>query len=743
MLIELSYLKKFIDTGYSVIPVQENKIPALAWKKYQTQQCTKTEVDEWYSKKFTKWGFCTGFNNLEVIDIDLKILSSLKEQNDFWNEFISLLRDNILDFDNKVVIYQTLSGGYHILYKCSKIGGNYKLAKLENYKEAIIETRGIGGYVVIYDKQISKRSYNEIQEISILDRDMIFECSKFFNFVDDKNISKEEKIYKESEKKEVEITPWQDYNEKTSIFDIISSDFEIIKKLKDKTIIRRFGAESPHSGYVYNNSGCMYLFSTGSIYKNETLYSPFSAYTEKYHNGDFSAAAKELYAKGYGSRIVKKPTDLEEKLIIPVIKADFPLDIFPKNLQTYILKCHESLDSSIEYMGGAVLWLLSVIIGNSIKVEVKKGWVESVNLWIALVGKAGVGKTPSINNIIFPLNKINNREIKKYIKESNKFSEYQSLTKEEKERSEEIKQPVKSQFIVNDVTLEALVDLHEENKNSIGIFKDELAGFFKDMNKYRAGSDLEFWLSSWSNKGVSMNRKTAKSSFVESPIIPILGGIQPSILTQFFTEENKDNGFIDRMLIIYPDLEVEKYSELELNEKLLEWYNDVIFEIYSHVKTHLINLNEDLEIESIIANFTDDAKIEWARIYNKITDMQNSNDENEYFKSMLPKQKSYIPRFALLINFLNFAFDGTEYDVISKEAMLSAEKLSDYFILNAKKIKFDAIEKGEMKKIIKKNSDKSLKEQAIEIYKANPNIRKTELAEQLGISRQQLYNYLK
>lgn len=55
--------------------------------------------------------------------------------------------------------------------------------------------------------------------------------------------------------------------------------------------------------------------------------------------------------------------------------------------------------------------------------------------------------------------------------------------------------PTKKQFIANDITIEALVDLHQQNDISVGVFKDELAGWFKDMNKYKPGSDLEFWLS--------------------------------------------------------------------------------------------------------------------------------------------------------------------------------------------------------------------------------------------------------
>ena len=62
-------------------------------------------------------------------------------------------------------------------------------------------------------------------------------------------------------------------------------------------------------------------------------------------------------------------------------------------------------------MGVSLLWLISVCIGNTIDVEVKKGWNENLSVWISVVGKAGLGKTPSISNIIFPLIKINAKEI--------------------------------------------------------------------------------------------------------------------------------------------------------------------------------------------------------------------------------------------------------------------------------------------------------------------------------------------
>ena len=90
------------------------------------------------------------------------------------------------------------------------------------------------------------------------------------------------------------ITPWEDFNNKHNTLEIVQSDFTIVANLSKKYVIKRHGAQSPHSGYIFKDSGCMYLFSTGTIYPHEKLITPFIAYTYKNHNGDFSAASSDI-----------------------------------------------------------------------------------------------------------------------------------------------------------------------------------------------------------------------------------------------------------------------------------------------------------------------------------------------------------------------------------------------------------------------------------------------------------------
>ena len=753
---EIEKLKKIYE-NFSLITVSEDKVPNFPWKAAMSN---KIPWDEFYKnynykggiikkdgteiKATTNFGIVTGFEFLECIDVDLKVFSTAKEQTAFWNEYIGYLKDNILDFEEKIVVYKTKNAGYHLLYKSKRVQGNLKLAKLKGHKEAVIETRGNGGYIFTYaENKVYDKGYHDVDFISDQDRDVIFSFSKMYNYEEPlKELVETKKI--KHDYVEGEILPWDDYNNKNNIYDVVSCEFTIVGNHNDKYIIKRHNSVSAHSGYIYKADNIMYLFSTGTIYPHEKPINPFTAYTWQKFNGDYTAAAKQIYIDGYGSRKVRKELEPKEKIVINKSDLEFPIDIFPKSIQSYILECNQTLDSSIDYMGCSLLWLISLSIGNSMQIEVKRGWKETATIWVAIVGKAGIGKTPSISNIIFPLEKINNREIKNYIKEFEKYEYYSNLSKKDKDECIEINKPLKKQFIANDITVEALVDLHQQNDNAVGVFKDELAGWFKDMNKYKPGSDLEFWLSTWSGKSVNLNRLTRAGSFVASPLIPVLGGIQPSIFNSFYTDDNKDNGFMDRMLLSCPDLSIESYNDNEMSYDTIQWYSDVIIAFFDSVKNKAIKRDDEGNIVPKVLKFNTESKKEWVRIFNDITTAQNSETENEYLKSMYPKQKSYIPRFALLIHvFSAIGEQNYNLDEISKESILKAEKLSKYFTAMAKKVKIDSNETAENKKIIKTHEGKNNKDKFIALFNQNPLLNKKEVSELLGVSLKTIYQYIK
>jgi hypothetical protein len=198
---------------------------------------------------------------------------------------------------------------------------------------------------------------------------------------------------------------------------------------------------------------------------------------------------------------------------------------------------------------------------------------------------------------------------------------------------------------------------------------------------------------------------------------------------------------MDRMLLSFPESKIEMYNENELDYEVLDWYKDNIICFYDTIKT-VIQRDKDNVIQSMTAKFNDEAKNEWMRIFNEISTYQNDENENEYLKSMYPKQKSYIPRFALLIHVFDEFFSvGGSTLVISKESVLKAEKLSKYFIATAKKVKINSVEVNSIKSTSKKGSNNL--ERLKLIYEENPDFNRSQTADILGISRMQINRLLK
>jgi hypothetical protein len=172
------------------------------------------------------------------------------------------------------------------------------------------------------------------------------------------------------------------------------------------------------------------------------------------------------------------------------------------------------------------------------------------------------------------------------------------------------------------------------------------------------------------------------------------------------------------------------------------WYNDFIQKFKSDIINFFLKFDDKGEIIQNVVKFSDESRKEWVRIHDKITDLQNSDSENEYMKSMLPKQKSYIPRFALLLNIMwSYIDDRFAAPEIHTESILNAEKLSEYFVNMAKIVKQDSREKIELLKLSREGQTAFDKFKLM--YKADPEINRSTAAEMLEVSRQTIINWIK
>lgn len=287
----LDIATKLFKLGYGVIPLRDDKRPIGAWKELQTTPKSPNDMI-----KSNSYGLICGVNNVEVLDLDYKVLPSEEDKDGHYNTMLSFIQENIEDAANKLALYETMSGGVHIIYKTKKKEGNQVLSKLKD-ERTLYETRGVGGYAFFYpDKNVFGRNYETLEYITDSERSLLFSFFKSFDEREDV-IQKTERSYTTSlSHSSLDII--NRFNRETSILDIVGDEFKVVgKTLKGTSILRNGDTKSKTSGTIFEDSGAMYLFSTSTQYPAETFISPFTAHMVKNHGNDFKSALNYLINK--------------------------------------------------------------------------------------------------------------------------------------------------------------------------------------------------------------------------------------------------------------------------------------------------------------------------------------------------------------------------------------------------------------------------------------------------------------
>lgn len=107
----------------------------------------------------------------------------------------------------------------------------------------------------------------------------------------------------------------------------------------------------------------------------------------------------------------------------------FPLDAFPERVQTIILDMVRYENFKVEYLAPAMLSAVSSALGGTYYVRVKGQWITNAALYIIMVGRPGLGKTPPLEAAFCPIRWNDNAKIEKFKAD---MAAYQNAAKESK-----------------------------------------------------------------------------------------------------------------------------------------------------------------------------------------------------------------------------------------------------------------------------------------------------------------------
>lgn len=361
--------------GLQFMPVKANKLPIIkGWQqseiKHDLSNCEAVGL---------VCGQLSG--GLEIIDVDVKYDLTGK----LFDNYKRLIHKTDPNLLSKLVIQSTKGGGFHVIYRCSKIEGNLKLAnrhttdeeKQKTYDETyraelkkstddikareiaskaskndkvrvLLETRGEGGYIMCYPSDGYKLIYGDyygINEITPDERDLLHGIARQFNQVFEEIVVPKKDI----SQKASGLSPFDDYNKRGDVVGLLQNHgWKIVTQKGRKTVFLRPGqTTSQSSGNFDHDKNWFSVFTTSTEFDPQHAYLPYAVYSFLECNKNFSEASKKLYSLGFGDRVEEK----EKPQSTRVIKSR----IDPETIDLSRFATPEDYDSYLQHVRDGTL----------------------------------------------------------------------------------------------------------------------------------------------------------------------------------------------------------------------------------------------------------------------------------------------------------------------------------------------------------------------------------------------------
>jgi len=383
---------RLLELGFSVIPANVDKTPAIPWKQYQQNRMVREEAKRTFPSNCCLAviaGAVSG--NLECLDID---------DPDLFEPFLQALEEFHPGLKDKLCLRKT-PHGYHIIYRCEKpVGGNKKLAMTKDNRVRI-ETRGEGGYFLHSPSKGYKVIRNSLEECAVLSVHEVGAIHLIAGMFDQR--TSQEKQLKSND---FDSRPGDIFNQNNSIGNLVEKfGWKQDRKTTAGIGYTRPGKERGVSGVFLEETGNFYVFSSNaSPLESGNSYSPFALYTAYKHNGNFKEAARELAKESSAGR----KTTWTEPIPLPsgevrATNQKYDLDLLPEPIKE--ASAEVARFSKVPEISPAVVALscIATAIGKKAVVVERPGLEHHPAMFFALIAGSGERKSPVFSRMAWPL----------------------------------------------------------------------------------------------------------------------------------------------------------------------------------------------------------------------------------------------------------------------------------------------------------------------------------------------------
>lgn len=365
-----------------------------------------------------------------------------------------------------------------------------------------------------------------------------------------------------------------------------------------------------------------------------------------------------------------------------VLEKGIPLDVFPAKLQDMVLTLARQENYSIEYTMASLIAAASTAIGNAIGIRIRGGWISSPILYMILVGRPGMGKTPPLDFAFRPIRKHDAKIIKRFKADMESYNAMIEAQKGKKEEKVPLPpKPILKRTVISDFTPEALLRALDDNPRGVVVYVDEIMGMFNAVNQYNKGQLIEQLLTAFSGKPLDVSRCSIPIPIhIEHPFINLVGTMQTTRVHELVDKGYKDNGLLDRIIFVYPSSQ--EISDWQIDEDEASSTFDQYTTMWEEVINKIIDLPMSISIDGTlqnILNFSPEASAHFTEWRNASIRAINQIKDDGLIDSRVMKAPMITARLALVIQILRWACGEAHKDFVDMDSIKSAISLSSYF----------------------------------------------------------------
>lgn len=396
---------------------------------------------------------------------------------------------------------------------------------------------------------------------------------------------------------------------------------------------------------------------------------------------------------------MRRPTPL----LLPV--DPFPIETLPGVLARFVEEGARAFKCPPDYLALPALVLAGAAIGSTRVLQLKPGWWEGCRFYAVIVGDPGQKKSPVLAAVAEPFHRrqqvlaAEHEEAKRrYYQERAKYevelARWEEATRTAAKRGgpdpgdkpEEPRPPVMESCYTTNVTVEALAGLLRDNFRGLALLPDEATAWVRALNQYKAGgkgADRDFYLSLWSGKPIKVDRRSLREPiFVSHPCASLVGAVPPDLLGELTDEEGREDGFIHRVLFVYPDPVPGGWTEDTISPQTREAYLRLFESLWKLAPA----VNDAGQPEPLAVTFTPGGKDAWVRWDNEHHQEMNAPGFPEQLKGPWAKLEAYCARFALVIQVVRHATGEADSEQVDALSVASAAALVEYLKAHTRRV---------------------------------------------------------